>query len=132
MTIQPITYRGRTMAAATRSRFFLADALDQRPAGDPELTFVIFMCAYAGDVLSGILARHFCPLTRPSGLPEPDALKGASPVLRRAGRSNASALSDHSEHLADASPDARSSARSSSERLSRLSPASSRARARCK
>jgi hypothetical protein len=62
MTIQPITYRGRTIAAATRSRFFLADALDQRPAGDPELTFVIFMCAYAGDVLSGILPG---PYTRP-------------------------------------------------------------------
>jgi hypothetical protein len=30
-------------------------ALDQRPAGDPELTFVIFMCVYAGEVLSGIL-----------------------------------------------------------------------------
>jgi hypothetical protein len=43
------------VAAATRSRFFLAEALDQRPASDPERTFVIFMCAYAGDVLSGVL-----------------------------------------------------------------------------
>jgi hypothetical protein len=55
MTLQPITYRGRTVAAATRSRFFLAEALDERPASDPERTFVIFMCAYAGDVLSGVL-----------------------------------------------------------------------------
>jgi hypothetical protein len=55
MTLQPITYRGRTVAAATHTRFFLAEALDQRPAGDPERTFVIFMCAYAGDVLSGVL-----------------------------------------------------------------------------
>jgi hypothetical protein len=43
------------VAAATRTRFFFADALDQRSASDPELRFVIFMCAYAGDVLSGIL-----------------------------------------------------------------------------
>ncbi len=55
MTIQPITYRGRTVAAATRSRFFLAEALDQRPASDPERTFVVFMCAYAGDILSRVL-----------------------------------------------------------------------------
>jgi hypothetical protein len=55
MTLQPITYRRRTVAAATRLRFFLAQALDSRPASDPERTFVIFMCAYAGDVLSGML-----------------------------------------------------------------------------
>ena len=55
MKIQPITYDGRTVAAATRERFFLAQALDERDAHDPERTFVIFMCAYAGDVLSGIL-----------------------------------------------------------------------------
>jgi hypothetical protein len=55
MTIQAITWRGRTVAAATRSRFFLAEPLDQCPASDPERTFVIFMCAYAGDVLSGEL-----------------------------------------------------------------------------
>ena len=55
MTLQPITYRGRTVAAATRTRFFLAEVLDERPADDPERTFVIFMCAYAGDVLAGVL-----------------------------------------------------------------------------
>ena len=55
MTIQLITYRGRTVAAATRERFFLADAVERRPACDPARTFVIFMCTYAGDVLSGVL-----------------------------------------------------------------------------
>ncbi len=55
MTIQPITYRGRTVAAATRRRFFLADELEQGPVTDPDRTFVIFMCAYAADVLAGVL-----------------------------------------------------------------------------
>ena len=55
MTIQAITYRGRTVAAATRERFFLAEEIERRPSGDPERTFVIFMCAYAGDVLAGVL-----------------------------------------------------------------------------
>ncbi len=55
MTLQPICYRGRTVAAATRRRFFLADSLDEQPASDPERTFVILMCAYAGDVLAGVL-----------------------------------------------------------------------------
>jgi len=54
MTLQPITYRGRTVAAATRSGFSLSEALDERPGSDLERTFVIFMCAYAGDVLSGV------------------------------------------------------------------------------
>jgi hypothetical protein len=30
-------------------------ALDRRPPSDPERTFVIFMCVYAGDILSGVL-----------------------------------------------------------------------------
>jgi hypothetical protein len=29
--------------------------LESRPVGDPERTFVMFMCAYAGDVLRGEL-----------------------------------------------------------------------------
>jgi hypothetical protein len=53
--VQPITYRGRTVAAATPSRFLLADELDRRTISDPERTFVIFMCAYAGDVARGVL-----------------------------------------------------------------------------
>ena len=55
MDIQPIIYRGRTVAACTRERIFLADALERRPPGDPELTFVLYMCAYAGDVARGEL-----------------------------------------------------------------------------
>jgi hypothetical protein len=55
--VQAITYRGRTVAAATRSRFFLADELDRRAISDPERTFVIFMCAYAGDVARVIWGR---------------------------------------------------------------------------
>jgi len=55
MWLQPITYRGRTVAAATRERFFLADELEGRAPDDPERTFVILMCAYAGDVARGLL-----------------------------------------------------------------------------
>lgn len=55
MTLQPVTYRGRLVACATARRFFLCDELDRRPAGDPELTFVVFMCLYAADVLRGSL-----------------------------------------------------------------------------
>lgn len=51
----PITYRGRTVAAACRSRYFLAEDLDRRPPDDPERTFVIFMCAFAGDILNARL-----------------------------------------------------------------------------
>ena len=39
-------------------------------------------------------ARHLCPPRRQQGLLEPDALKGARPVLRRAGRRKALGLSD--------------------------------------
>jgi hypothetical protein len=59
MTLQAITYRGRTVAAATPTRFFLSDELEQRAPGDPELTFVAFMCAYAMDILSGVLAGPY-------------------------------------------------------------------------
>jgi hypothetical protein len=55
MTLQPVTYRGRLVACATARRFFLCDELDRRHPGDPERTFVTFMCAYAGDVLRGDL-----------------------------------------------------------------------------
>ena len=44
IAIQPVTYRGRTVAAATSSRFSRVEALDHRPAGDPDR--VIFTCAY--------------------------------------------------------------------------------------
>ena len=43
----PRAHRGRRdpTRTRTRSRFFLTEALDQRPASDPGRTFVIFMCA---------------------------------------------------------------------------------------
>jgi hypothetical protein len=59
MKLQPITYRERTVAAATPERFFLADELRKRPAGDPETVFVCYMCAYAREILSGRLPGPF-------------------------------------------------------------------------
>jgi hypothetical protein len=59
MRLQTITYRGRPVACATATRFFLADDLDRLPAGDPVLTFVLYMCAYARDVLTGELAGAY-------------------------------------------------------------------------
>ena len=59
MWLQPITYRGRVVACATATRVFLASALRRRPAGDPELTFVPFMCCYARDVMTGELAGRY-------------------------------------------------------------------------
>jgi hypothetical protein len=55
MTLQPITYRGKLVACATGTRCILSGELDSRPAGDSETTFVLYMCAYAGDVLRGEL-----------------------------------------------------------------------------
>ena len=55
MSPQLITYRGRIVAAATRTSFFLTERLAHRPDTDPERTFVIYMCAYASDVLSDVL-----------------------------------------------------------------------------
>jgi hypothetical protein len=55
MTLQAITYRGRLVATCTRRRFFLAEHLEQPPPEDPERTFVVLMCAYAGQVLRGEL-----------------------------------------------------------------------------
>ena len=50
-----ISYRGRPVACATATRFFLTDALERLPAGDPLLTLVLYMCAYARDVHTGEL-----------------------------------------------------------------------------
>jgi hypothetical protein len=55
MSPQLITYRGRIVAVATRTGFFLTERLANRPETDAERTFVIYLCAYAGDVLSGVL-----------------------------------------------------------------------------
>jgi hypothetical protein len=53
--VQPITYRGRVVAACTAECFLLADDLAYRPPGDPELVFVVLMCAYASDIARGLL-----------------------------------------------------------------------------
>lgn len=55
MTVQAITYRGRTVTACTPRRFFLGDELERRAPDDPERTFVAFMCAFAHDVAHGVL-----------------------------------------------------------------------------
>lgn len=56
----------------------LLDDLEQRPVGDPEKTFVILMCAYALDVLTGIL-------------PGPYIEADATPVRARSRRSSSNA-----------------------------------------
>jgi hypothetical protein len=53
--LQLISYQGQIAAAAGTHRFWLAPELDSRAAGDPERTFVIYMCAPAGLVLRGDL-----------------------------------------------------------------------------
>ena len=53
MDIQAITYRGRTVAACTRRRFFLSDDIADRDPNDPLVSFVIGMCLYAHRVASG-------------------------------------------------------------------------------
>jgi hypothetical protein len=55
MDVQPITYRGRVVAAATAECFLVADDLAYRSPGDPELVFVVMMCAYASDIARGLL-----------------------------------------------------------------------------
>lgn len=57
--VQPIVYRGRLVACATRDRLFLSEALERRPAADPELRFVLLMCCYARDVLNGKLPGRY-------------------------------------------------------------------------
>jgi hypothetical protein len=66
-----ITYQGRTVAAAGPERFWLAPELDRRPAADPERTFVIYVCAHAGDVLPGPYQRpRRRPLARAALIPD--------------------------------------------------------------
>jgi hypothetical protein len=51
MSIQLITYDGRTSAACTPRRVYLAD--DPHAANaDPSLRFVLAMCLYAGEILN--------------------------------------------------------------------------------
>jgi hypothetical protein len=59
MDVQPITYRGRIVAACTRECFLLADDLAYRAPGDLELVFVVAMCSYASDIARGLLPGPF-------------------------------------------------------------------------
>jgi len=68
MPLQLVTYRGRVVAAATAERFLLSDELEHRPVGDPERTFVAYMCLYARDVVTGDLPA-----------PSPSSARAASP-----------------------------------------------------
>lgn len=54
-TLQAITYRGRTAAAASPTRFFLADQLARLPGDHPDVVFVTYMCRCAADILTGRL-----------------------------------------------------------------------------
>jgi hypothetical protein len=83
MRLQTITYRGRPVACATATRFFLSDDVERLPAGDPLLMFVVYMCAYAHDVLTGELpgpytdhnARRFARAALvPEELADPDRI----------------------------------------------------------
>jgi hypothetical protein len=95
MRLQTITYRGRPVACATATRFFLADDLDRLPAGDPLLTFVIYMCAYAREVHTGELpgpytdhdARRFARAALvPEELADPDRIAHTHRNLQRTAR----------------------------------------------
>lgn len=54
------------------TRCFLADDLERRAADDPELVFVTWMCAYAGDIVAG---------RRPGPYTDADARRYARRVL---------------------------------------------------
>jgi hypothetical protein len=95
MRLQTITHRGRPVACATATRFFLADDLERLNAGDPLLTFVLYMCAYAREVLTGELpgpytdhdARRFARAALvPDELADPDRIAHTRRNLERTAR----------------------------------------------
>jgi hypothetical protein len=53
MTVQPITYGGRTLAACTRQRVYLSAELEALEPDHPLHLFVLGMCLYAGEILNG-------------------------------------------------------------------------------
>jgi hypothetical protein len=59
MWLQPITHRGRIVACATARRVFLGAELERRRPSDPELRFVLLMCCYARDILTGVLSGPY-------------------------------------------------------------------------
>lgn len=72
MEIQPISYRGRSVAACTRERFFLSDEIEARAADDPVFTFVLAMVLYARAVAHGL---------RPGPYSDDDAVRYARRML---------------------------------------------------
>src|SRR5687768_15763355 len=72
MEIQPINYRGRTVAACTRERFFLSDEIEARPPDDLAFTFVLAMVLYARAVANGM---------RPGPYSDDDAVRYARRML---------------------------------------------------
>src|SRR4051794_29365506 len=52
-TLQPVMFRRRLAAAATRDRFFLAPHLEPLEEDHPDRFFVSLMCCHARDVLIG-------------------------------------------------------------------------------
>ena len=52
-TLQPVIFRRRLAAAATRDRFYLAPHLEPLEEDHPDRFFVSLMCCHARDVLIG-------------------------------------------------------------------------------
>jgi hypothetical protein len=110
MRLQTITYRGRPVACATATRFFLSDDLERLPAADPLLTFVVYMCAYAHDVLTGELlgpytddnARRFARAALvPEELADPDRIAHTHRNLQRTARALKLPAAELAAELAD-------------------------------
>jgi len=110
MRLQTITYRGRPVACATATRFFLSDDLDRLPVGDPLLTFVLYMCAYAREVLTGQLpgpytdhnARSFARAALvPAELADPDRLEHTHRNLEQTAHALKLPAAELAVHLAD-------------------------------
>ncbi|MDQ6804404.1 MAG: hypothetical protein M3065_05455 [Actinomycetota bacterium] len=114
MRLQTITYRGRPVACATATRFFLADDLERLPAGDPMLTFVLHMCAYAHDVLTGELPAPYTDHTArcfaraalvPEELADPDRVAHTRSNLQRTARALKLPATELAAALADVAID---------------------------
>jgi hypothetical protein len=114
MRLQTITYRGRPVACATATRFFLSDALERLPAGDPLLTFVLYMCAYAREVHTGELpgpytdhnARRFARAALvPEELADPDRIAHTHRNLQRTALALKLPAAELAAALADVAPD---------------------------
>ena len=102
MEIQPITYRGRTVAACTPHRVFFSEAVEVRALEDPLRRFVEDMCQYVAEVDEGDDFRAGARATRDrdatgrrSRTYVPMARTVSRPVDRVAERRRAAALARH-------------------------------------